>query len=1011
VVTPAHSSGLVDVGVTTPAGTGIGTNLYSYQSSPPTVTGLSPATGTTQGLTRITITGTNFTGTPQVTVGGAAAQQVTVVNSTTISALTPPGTGAVQVQVMTSFGTSAANPPSSTYTYTTPVTPPPPAPTVTSVSPGSGTTLGLTPVTITGTNFTGATAVTFGGNAATGVTVVNSTTISALTPPGALGSVAVTVTTPGGTGTALAAYQYVTAPPTVTAVNPNTGASTGGSTVQITGTNFTGATALTFDGIAAPSFTVLNATTITATTPAHAAGAVNVAATTPAGTGTGVKLFTYLAQPLPTVTTISPNSGNTAGGTQVTITGTNLNGASSVTFDGIPATFVSVPTATGIIVVAPAHTAPGAVSVVVTTPAGSVTGTFTYVEGPPTVTAISPSSGPMTGGTAVTITGTNFTGATAVTIGGNTPTAVTFVSATSITATTTAHAAGAVNVVVTTPVGTATGTNLFTYDAPVSVLPTVTAVTPNTGPSGGGTSVTITGTNLTGATAVIFGGAAATFVNVVSATSITARSPAGSGTVNVSVTTPTGTSAAAPGAQFIYGKATTSLALTSSPNPSAIGQPVVFTARVTGNNPTGSVIFTENGQTVGTAMLVNGIATFMISTLPAGNNAVTASYPGDANNTADPQTVIQVVNGVSDSARLHQMQSAVMPVVTNLSGQAISSAIDNAISAGFGGACQLVSPNGGGFTYCFDGDASAQPRSLAMEESHLLPDQRQILEHDFAALGFAEEAPAAKKAPAAPPPHDWLGWLDVRAAEFRTTTLGSDLQGTQVNGTAGITRRLTPDFLVGVVGGYEHFDFTSQAYNGALKGDGFTAGGYVGWRLTSTVRFDASGAWSDISAADSSGAATGNFTGHRWFASAGATGNYAWAATVIEPSARVYMLWEQENAYTDSLGTAQPSHTFDTGRGSAGVKVSHMFAAGLGTLAPYVGLYGDYYFSKDDATTTTTPALAAVTPILQGGSARATGGVTMMFDGGKQLSFGGEYSGIGQNTRIWNLQLHGSVSF
>ena len=131
--------------------------------------------------------------------------------------------------------------------------------------------------------------------------------------------------------------------------------------------------------------------------------------------------------------------------------------------------------------------------------------------------------------------------------------------------------------------------------------------------------------------------------------------------------------------------------------------------------------------------------------------------------------------------------------------------------------------------------------------------------------------------------------------------------------------------------------------------------------------------------------------------------------SAFEPSARVYILREQEKAYTDSLGALQASHTFDTGRGSAGVKVSHMFPAGPGTFAPYLGLYGDYYFSRDDATTA--PAPTSVSPLLRGGAARATGGVAMMFGGGSQLSVGGEYSGLGQNTRIWNLQLHGSVSF
>lgn len=1014
-VTPMHSAGVVDVAVTTSIGTGIGTSLYSYSSSPPTVTGISPATGSTLGGTNVTIRGTNFTGTPQVTINNVAASQVTVVNSTTISAVTPAGTGSnVPVIVKTSFGDSTA---ANIYSYVVPVAPTQPAPTVTGVSPSSGTTQGLTPVTISGTNLTGATSVTFGGSIATKVVVVDANTITALTPAGTAGTVVdIVVTTPATatttqTATLPGAYTYVVTAPTVTAVVANTGSILGGTVVTINGTNLTGATAVTFGGNAATSFTVLTATTIVATTPPGTAGAVDVAVTTAAGTGTGIKLFTYVGQSPPTVTGISPSSGNTAGGTQVQITGTNFGGATSVTIGGNPATFVTVVSPTQINATTPAHAAPGAVDVVVTTPAGTGTGTklYTYVAGAPTVTAISPVSGPIAGGTAVTITGTNFTGATSITIGGVAPTAVTVVSPTSITATTPAHAAGAVNVVVTTPVGTGTGTNLFTYTAPVSVLPTVTSVSPNTGIPGGGTTVTITGTNFTSATAVTFGGANATFFTIVSATSITARSPAGSGTVHVTVTTAAGTSATGANDQFSYAKAATSLDLTSSPNPSNVGQPVTFTVRITGNSPTGMVTFTDNGRTIGTATLVNGVATFTTSTLAAGSNSVTANYPGDVNNAPDPETVTQVVNAISDSVKLRQMQMAAMPVVTNMSGQAISGAIDNAVSNGFGGGCQMVSPNGGGFTYCFDGGAAPmQQSSLAQDGSHILPEQRQMLEEDFKALGYAEDPAATRKAPTAAP-REWLVWIDVRGADFSRTTVGSDMAGKQVNGTAGITHMFTPDFLVGVLGGYEHFDFTSQAYSGKLTGDGYTAGGYVGWRLASVLRFDASGAWSNISAVDSAGTASGNFTGHRWFASAGVTGTYDWAATVFEPSARVYMLWEQENAYTDSLGTLQASHTFDTGRGSVGMKVSHLFPVGFGSLAPYLGLYGDYYFSKDDATTT--PSLTAVTPLLKGGAARGTGGITMMFGGGAQLGVGGEYSGLGQDTRIWNLKLHGSVPF
>jgi hypothetical protein len=142
-------------------------------------------------------------------------------------------------------------------------------------------------VTITGTNFTGATAVHFGANAATGVTVVNATTITATSPAGS-GTVDVTVTTPGGTSATSAAdhftYVAVGRPPTVTAVMPHEGPTSGGTSVTITGTNFTGATAVHFGTKAAISFTVVNSTTIRAVSPPEAADTVDVRVTTPSGT-------------------------------------------------------------------------------------------------------------------------------------------------------------------------------------------------------------------------------------------------------------------------------------------------------------------------------------------------------------------------------------------------------------------------------------------------------------------------------------------------------------------------------------------------------------------------------------------------------------------------------------------------------------------------------------------------------------------------------------------------------
>ncbi|MBW8355015.1 MAG: autotransporter domain-containing protein [Pseudomonas sp.] len=94
------------------------------------------------------------------------------------------------------------------------------------------------------------------------------------------------------------------ATPTLTSVTPNTGSTAGATSVTLTGTNFTGATAVSFGGTAATGYIVNNATTITATTPAHAAGAVNVAVTTPGGSATLTNGYTY-AVPAPTVGPVS----------------------------------------------------------------------------------------------------------------------------------------------------------------------------------------------------------------------------------------------------------------------------------------------------------------------------------------------------------------------------------------------------------------------------------------------------------------------------------------------------------------------------------------------------------------------------------------------------------------------------------------------------------------------------------------------------------------------------------
>ena len=157
-------------------------------------------------------------------------------------------------------------------------------PAITSFTPPSGGP--GTSVVITGTNFTGATSVTFGGVSSTSFTVNSATQIAATVPSGAVtGKIA--VTTPNGTGTSSTNFT-VTPAPTITLFTPARG--TVGTSVVITGTGFTGATAVAFHGTLSSSFTVDSDTQITATVPAGASTGP-IAITTPGGTGTSATNF------------------------------------------------------------------------------------------------------------------------------------------------------------------------------------------------------------------------------------------------------------------------------------------------------------------------------------------------------------------------------------------------------------------------------------------------------------------------------------------------------------------------------------------------------------------------------------------------------------------------------------------------------------------------------------------------------------------------------------------------
>ncbi len=602
--TAPAGSGTVHITVTTPGGISATSSADQYTYEPaPTVTGISPNAGTLA-ANNITITGTGFASPASVSVGGTPATNVDVITPTQITATVPAeNTGTVDVIVTTPGGPSATNS-ADHYSYD-------PIPAVTGLSPSDGPLAGTTSVTITGHDFTGATAVSFGSTAAVSFSVVSSTKITATSPADAVpGAVPVTVTTPGGVSTGGPEFSYISAP-AVTGISPSAGPLSGGPTVTITGTGFTGATVVQFGGANASNVTVVSDTTITASPPSHAAAAVDVTVTTPAGGMSGTSSSDrYTYELAPAVTSLNPSAGPLSAGTVVTITGRGFGDATGVQFGNSTASF-TITSATTINATAPAGS-PGATAVTVTGPGGTstVTGVYTY-DSVPTSTSVNPSAGPLGGTNQVTIAGSYFViGATTVTFGANSATQISVNSAgTQLTATVPAGS-GTVPITVTTPGGSTNLPGAYTYDP----APTVTSVTPNGGPLHGTNQITVAGTNfISGATSVTFGSNAATQISVdPTGTVITATAPAGSGVVAVTVETPGGSATL----QTAYTYTTAPVIGTVEPaaGPLTGGNSVIITGANFAGATANDITFGSNNATSATVN-ANGSIT---ATVPAG---------------------------------------------------------------------------------------------------------------------------------------------------------------------------------------------------------------------------------------------------------------------------------------------------------------------------------------------------------------------------------------------------------
>ena len=546
-----------NVTITTPGGTSPAVAFTVLGT--PVLNSITPASGARGYSVPVTISGAYLTGgSLNVSGTGITVSNASVLNDTTITATFTMSTatatlGAHNVTVTVGPVTSNA----AVFTVVNP-----PAPTLTAIAPNTGVRSTAVPVTLTGTRLltTSAITVSGGGITASAINPVSDTSVTATFTIAGNATVSgrtVRTTTLGGNSNTVAFTVAAAVTPTLSSVSPSAGVRGTAVPVTLTGTGLTGATAINVSatGVTSSGLTVVSDTSVTATltiTSAAGLGGHNVTITTPGGTSAPV---TFTVQG-PSLSSLAPNTGTRASSVPVTFTGTNLTGATAITGLGGGAQITVAAGTFHVVdssrVTATLNIAPNATitnrALALVTPIGTTnTEAFSVtVPSAPTLTQVAPNTGVRGKAVAVTLTGSSFTttGTTVAVSGGNVNVSgVTVVDSSHITATFTIAAGAATtarNVTVTTPGGSATLPGGFTVQGP-----TLTGISPTSGLHNTSVPVTLSGTNLAGATAVSMSGAGITCTGVTATdTSVSATCAITNGAAhtarNVTITTTIG---------------------------------------------------------------------------------------------------------------------------------------------------------------------------------------------------------------------------------------------------------------------------------------------------------------------------------------------------------------------------------------------------------------------------------------------------------------------------------------
>jgi uncharacterized repeat protein (TIGR02543 family) len=529
-------------------------------------------------------------------------------------------------------------------------------PTITSISSTSGQTTGGTSLVITGTNLTGTRGVKIGTFNAT-IETVTSTSVAIKTAAGTGTTLPIHLVSGSGwlTTASPIVYSY-NPPPTVSSLNVTSGITAGGTITTITGTNLLNVSSVTVGGVSA-TLGANSQTTQAITTPSTTVGAKDIVITTPSGTVTATGAFTYYTTLTPAcgtsgTFTISNNivTGHTSCTGTVTIpegvTAIASAGMNGIGFRGAPISGIVTLPSTLKTIGSYAFRDTGAISVVIprgfTTFSGELHFQFSGItsvtfETPTSLTQLpkgvfSSALPSLIVPQGITSLGDSFVGASLRNL--SLPGSITSISATALTA------GGLVcvanpgdNAMVSTLVSTLPQVppadwpgvgNAFSR-VPVKLVsnfadcpsgnPTITSISASSGTTAGGTSVVISGTNLTGTRGVKIGTFDAT-IETVTATSVAIRTPAGTGSsLQIHLVAEGGWVSSAAGIRYSYALPPTFSSLSVTAGPAAGGTSTV----ISGANLTGATSVTVGGTA---ATLGSNTGTSLTITTPSGTSGL-----------------------------------------------------------------------------------------------------------------------------------------------------------------------------------------------------------------------------------------------------------------------------------------------------------------------------------------------------------------------------------------------------